>query len=243
MKSTAILLSALSLIASRPCVQAQHYTSEILSEIHALAPLGVNSNFTAKLEYREEVSNGGYDICDVTESVSGLNSCAEVKYIKEWEGRGPHPSADFLMIPDVTIINCEKHLLTIIELREKSYASDPFRPLTNNPPPTKTELTKETIDNHPCVKSKVTTTDVNGQAIEAFVWNATDLHDFPVQVQMTFPVRVQMTQGSATVTVHYTEIKFGPPDASVFEPPHGFTNYDSIGDMIHSTRQIHITLP
>jgi len=44
----------------------------------------------------------------------------------------------------------------------------------------KTELGKETLDGHPCVKYKNVLTDDNGNPVEATTWNASDLKDFPI---------------------------------------------------------------
>jgi hypothetical protein len=45
-----------------------------------------------------------------------------------------------------------------------------------------TELGKETIDGHPCVKNKVVVTDDGGNNYETTVWNATDLKNFPLKI-------------------------------------------------------------
>src|SRR5436309_13409286 len=47
------------------------------------------------------------------------------------------------------------------------------------------ELGKETIDGHPCVKTKVVLTDDKGEKQEATLWNATDLKKFPVKLERT----------------------------------------------------------
>jgi hypothetical protein len=47
----------------------------------------------------------------------------------------------------------------------------------------KTELGKDTVENHPCTKSKLIFTNNDGQTSEAFVWEATDLKNFPIQYQ------------------------------------------------------------
>ena len=48
-----------------------------------------------------------------------------------------------------------------------------------------TELGKETVDGHPCVKSKATVTDKDGKKYESLVWNATDMKNFPVKIETT----------------------------------------------------------
>ena len=48
-----------------------------------------------------------------------------------------------------------------------------------------TEIGKETLDGHPCVKNKYVVTDNEGVKHESTVWNATDLKNFPVKIQTT----------------------------------------------------------
>jgi hypothetical protein len=82
----------------------------------------------------------------------------------------------------------------------------------------KTSLGKETINGHPCEKNKVVLTDDQG-AHEILVWNATDLHDFPAQMQMT--------ESGSTVLIAFKDIKLDQPNAALFETPAGLTKYDS----------------
>jgi len=83
----------------------------------------------------------------------------------------------------------------------------------------KTSLGKETIDGHACEKNKVTVTNDKGEKQDVLVWNATDLKNFPVQIQME-------DQGNK-ITMKYSDIKLEKPDAKLFDPPAGFTKYDS----------------
>ncbi len=87
-----------------------------------------------------------------------------------------------------------------------------------------TEVGKETINGHPCIKKKVTATDSKGKAQDAFVWAATDLKDFPVQVEMK--------QKRQTVRINFNTPSFDKPDAKLFELPAGYTKYDSIQAMM-----------
>lgn len=84
----------------------------------------------------------------------------------------------------------------------------------------KTELGKETVDGHACVKNKVVVTDDQGNKHESTVWNATDLKDFPIKIETT-------EREGHTMTTHFTNIKLGKPDAGVFDPPADFKKYDS----------------
>jgi hypothetical protein len=83
----------------------------------------------------------------------------------------------------------------------------------------KTQLGKETIDGHPCIKNKVVLTDSSGQSTEATTWEASDLQELPIQLQ---------TQESGTTSVvRFKQVKFSRPAADFFEPPAGFTQYNS----------------
>lgn len=81
----------------------------------------------------------------------------------------------------------------------------------------KTPLGKETIDGHPCVKNKVVVTSDKGQVLEAVTWNATDLSDFPIQIQTR--------EQESTSIVSYQGVKLEKPDASQFDIPAGYTEY------------------
>jgi hypothetical protein len=75
----------------------------------------------------------------------------------------------------------------------------------------KTALGKETIDGHPCVKNRVVVKDGQNVVIEATTWNATDLKDFPVQIE---------TKDGGNVSImRFKKIQFTKPDAKKFEPP------------------------
>jgi hypothetical protein len=88
----------------------------------------------------------------------------------------------------------------------------------------KQELGKETIDGHPCVKNKVIVTDESGKKSEAFSWNATDLKDFPIQVEIS-------EQQGMTAVMRFKDIKLAKPDAKLFEAPAGFKKYTSQQEM------------
>jgi hypothetical protein len=83
-----------------------------------------------------------------------------------------------------------------------------------------TELGKETVDGHPCVKNKAVVTDDQGNKTESTLWNATDLKNFPV--------KIESTRNGHKSTMLFRDIKLGKPDASQFEPPAGHKKYDSM---------------
>ena len=89
-----------------------------------------------------------------------------------------------------------------------------------------TELGKESVDGHDCVKNKVTVTDKEGAQHESTVWNATDLKNFPM--------KIQTTEQSQSVTMRFKNVTFDKPAASLFEIPAGFTKYDSVATMLQT---------
>jgi len=86
------------------------------------------------------------------------------------------------------------------------------------------EIGRESIDGHVCVKNKVTVTDANGKATDATVWNATDLKQFPL--------RIETAEGKDKVTMKFKDVKFEKPAATLFDPPASFTRYDSVQTMM-----------
>jgi hypothetical protein len=81
-------------------------------------------------------------------------------------------------------------------------------------------LGEEKVDNHPCRKEQVTLTTPGGRKTEVTVWLATDLKDFPIQIQTT--------EGGDTVIVRYRNVQFREPAAELFEPPADYTAYASM---------------
>lgn len=82
-----------------------------------------------------------------------------------------------------------------------------------------TELGKDTVDGHACVKNKNVITDDQGSAHEITTWNATDLNKFPV--------KMEMNEQGHDITMLYKNIKTSKPDAALFEPPTDYKRYDS----------------
>jgi hypothetical protein len=81
----------------------------------------------------------------------------------------------------------------------------------------KTALGKETIDGHPCVKNKVIVSDEKGPILHATTWNATDLKDFPIQIETK-------EQGNTSVVL-YKNVQFEKPEEKQFDVPAGYTEY------------------
>lgn len=78
----------------------------------------------------------------------------------------------------------------------------------------KTLLGKETLDGHACVKNRVIVKNNQGPVLEANVWNAADLKDFPLQVEMK--------EKGNTVRMRFSQVRLAKPDARLFEVPAGY---------------------
>jgi len=112
----------------------------------------------------------------------------------------------------------------------KSYAVVPTPDEDNSaakPDIKKTELGKETVDGHPTTKYKMVIKDTDGKEQEATVWNASDLKDFPVKIEMNTEM------GPSTVT--FSDVKLSKPDDSSFDPPTGFQRYNDLATMMRET--------
>jgi len=119
----------------------------------------------------------------------------------------------------VTIVRPDKKIMILLFPTRKLYEQTPLPKEVSASAAVskikKTPLGKETLDGHPCVKNKVVLEDAKGKTQEMTTWEATDLKDFPIQVQL-------VDNGQNTL-VHNRNIKFGKPSSSLFEVPTGYT--------------------
>lgn len=83
-----------------------------------------------------------------------------------------------------------------------------------------TEMGKESIDGHPCVKQKLISTDAKGNKQEALIWAATDLKNFPLQLEMK--------QAANSINIHFNAPSLEKPDGKLFVLPANYTKYDSL---------------
>lgn len=91
-----------------------------------------------------------------------------------------------------------------------------------------TELGKEDVEGHPCVKKKFVVTTGDGEKHEILAWLASDLKEFPVKTQVKDEDNIEITT--------YKQIQFVTPDANLFEPPAGFTKYADFEEMMDQTQ-------
>ena len=83
-----------------------------------------------------------------------------------------------------------------------------------------TEVGKETVDGHACVKNKIIVTDDKGKTHESLVWNAADLKQFPI--------KIETAEGGSKIVMRFNDIQLAKPDAAIFAPPAPFKKYDNM---------------
>ncbi len=77
----------------------------------------------------------------------------------------------------------------------------------------KSPLGKETVDGHACTKNKVTVRGAKGTVLEAVTWNASDLKDFPLQIQL------KEKDNKNNVLMRFSQVSLARPDPKQFELP------------------------
>jgi len=87
-----------------------------------------------------------------------------------------------------------------------------------------TEVAREKVDDHDCVKNRVVISDNEGNKHQLTAWNATDLNKFPV--------KIEQTEGGSLTTILFKDIKLTKPEANLFDPPSDMTRYTSYGEMV-----------
>jgi hypothetical protein len=112
----------------------------------------------------------------------------------------------------------------------RAYVSMPTHQTNTPASDYKTDVTKlgeETVNGHDCTKNKMVVTGPDGATHESTVWIATDLEKFPIKVQLTLP------DGKSMVML-FKDVKLEKPDATLFDPPAGFTKYDNVMNLMMS---------
>jgi hypothetical protein len=87
-----------------------------------------------------------------------------------------------------------------------------------------TELGKETVDSHPCIKNKAVVTDKEGAKHESTIWNAADLKKFPI--------KIENMEKNMKVTMLFHDVSLTKPAADIFDPPANAAKYDSMQAMM-----------
>lgn len=111
----------------------------------------------------------------------------------------------------------------------KAYAETPMR--EEHRPETvkkskmeRTKLGEETLAGHACIKHQVVVTDEQGKTHEGTTWNAKELRGFPIVIETALK--------TTKVTLLFSDVKFGNPPSSAFEPARDFQKYDDAKTMM-----------
>lgn len=107
-----------------------------------------------------------------------------------------------------------------------------------------TELGKEIVEGHPCVKNKAVVTNDQGKSQEFTTWNATDLNKFPIKFEIVHQGGSGRRSFTNIVTVLLRNVKMSKPGAALFDPPSGYKKFNSDDELMQelmrrmgSTRQ------
>jgi hypothetical protein len=125
----------------------------------------------------------------------------------------------------VTLILPERKMTMLIYPDAQAYTEMPAKEEVGDKVET-TELGKENINGHPCKKVKMVTTDSKGKTHEATIWQATDLKNFPIQMEMP--------QKSNILIVKFKDPKFDAPAAGLFDIPTTFVKYNNVQELMQA---------
>jgi hypothetical protein len=190
---------------------------------------GDNTTFSATLEMQVKGTTDDAMIIPGKMAYDGGKSRFEMDMTQIKGGQTPPEMAAHMKgmgMDKITMVTRpDKKALWMVYPGLKAYVE---RPLTGNEAPgalsdykiETTELGKETVDGHPCVKNKAVVTDKNGGKHEATVWNATDMKNFPV--------RIEQNEEGAALTLLFKEVKLAKPAAAGFERPEGYAKHDNM---------------
>ena len=196
---------------------------------------GANQSFSALLEFQTSGRNGNNMTMPGKFSFDGGKSRFEMN-MSEMQGSQMPPSAaeqmkSMGMDTMISISRPDLKLAYLVYPGLNSYAA--ITPQDSSASAAAadfkvetTELGKETVDGHDCVKNKVIITDKDGNKHESIVWNATDLKKFPVKIVTGEP--------GQNATMLFKNISFDQPAAASFEAPAGFTKYDNVQTMMQT---------
>jgi len=194
---------------------------------------GENKQFSAALEIQAKDGAAGDTTIPAKMAFDDGKSRLEMDMTKMKNSKLPPSAMEQMkamgMDRMLIIARPDKKLNYMIYPTLKAYAEMPVKDAASTEAVSKfkvetTELGKETVDGHPCVKNKVVVTDDKDAKHESTVWNATDLK--------TFPVKIETAERGTAVVMLFTDIKLAKPEASQFEMPDGLKRYDSMMELM-----------
>jgi Domain of unknown function (DUF4412) len=199
---------------------------------------GANNTFSADCDLKVSSANQGEVMSGaMTYAMSVDKVRTEIDMTKMKSAQMPPAVLESMkkmgMGQAVSIARQDQKLVYLIYPGLKAYAKMPIgageSATSAEPKIDKTKLGEETVDGHPCVKNRVSLTADNGEKHEAILWNATDMKDFPLEIQST--------EQGMTALMHFKNINFAKPDAALFEPPAEFKAYDNVQQMMMTAMQ------
>jgi hypothetical protein len=229
-QTLALIVSAITLVCS---VYGQPGRVNSPKFSGSMAKLfGENTSFSAAVEIQVAASQGPMTMPGKLAFDSGNSrfeiNLSDAKGTQMQPGTAEHMKA-MGMDKTVMITRADKKASYMVYPGLSAYAEMPLQDPDAGKPDSafkmeSTELGKETIDGHPCVKNKVVVTDDQDKTHESTVWNATDLKNFPV--------KIETSEGGHAMTMLFTDIKTSKPDAALFDPPSDYKKYDSAQSMM-----------
>jgi len=121
----------------------------------------------------------------------------------------------------IVISRPDKKASSMIYPGLQAYYEEPLQDADNDYKIEQTELAKEKLDGHDCVKNKTVVTDKDGSKREFTVWNATDLNKFPV--------KIEQTEDGNLSTMTFKDVKLSKPEEKQFDtPPTDCKKYENI---------------
>lgn len=98
----------------------------------------------------------------------------------------------------------------------------------------KKKVGNETIDGHPCVKydSVYYRKSKPEEKHKATIWEAQDLKDFPIQMEITVPSNPKYPGSGGKMVMKYKNVKLGAATASMFEVPSGYKKVNSMQEVM-----------
>jgi hypothetical protein len=235
MKQLTLLLAVAVLILAAQGASAQPTAGGAMGSAFSKL-FGENTAFSAKMTMRIEPKDGPATTMKIAMAVREGDVRSEID-VASVEGGGIPPEAiehikAIGINQTINIVRPAQKVMFIIYPNIKSYVEIPIPPqqsaeMTSVGKVEKTPLGEETVNGHSCVKNKVTVLAASGRAQEFVTWNATDLNDFPIQVQSV--------QDGTTTTSLFAEVDLSKPDSSQFDVPQGYTLYKSLQELMDAT--------
>ena len=195
---------------------------------------GANTNFTAKatMEVRDQSNqvllkgpmdaamlNGSFRM-ELDISKLGGSQVAALSAVLKMAG----------MERLTTVIRVDKRETILFSPTLQAVVKTPFSDeevaaITHPPKATLKELGKENLEGVAVIKQQFTST-TGKEKLEATLWLATALKDFPLQIEVP--------QGPSTLLLKFADVKLTKPPAGLFEAPKGYTVCADLDELMQS---------